>query len=217
MKRYRRGKKIFVKIYDRLFDFFGPQNWWPADSPVEVVVGAVLTQNTAWSNVEKAISNLKKEVSVSCASEIVSLKRSRLTRLIKPAGYYNLKANRLSNVLNYILDCGGLPAMSHLTTDDLRKGLLSVNGVGPETCDSILLYALGRPVFVVDAYTKRIFARHNLVSEDDTYDFVQRTFTEALDIDKNLFGEYHALIVRLAKDYCKRRPNCGECPLKGLK
>ncbi len=203
-------------IYKKLYRRFGPQHWWPAETPFEVMVGAVLTQNTSWGNVERAIVNLKKNKLLELR-RMHRLPRRRLAVLIRPAGYYNIKALRLKNFLDFLVNsCGGnLKKIAAQNTQELRAQLLSVNGIGPETADSILLYALNKPVFVVDAYTKRIFSRHGLAGEDDDYDAVQKIFTQHLRKDVKLFNEYHALLVRLGKEFClKRRPECDICPLK---
>ena len=206
------------KIYRALFQYFGPQNWWPGETAFEVIIGAVLTQNTNWSNVEKAIANLKREGLLSIdAMHRVSL--SRLASAIKPAGYFNVKASRLKNVVGFIVKNygGSLHTMNSVPVEELRRQWLLVNGVGPETADSILLYALGRPVFVVDAYTKRFMMRHNMAVHDHDYARVQKIFMDTLDADPKLFNEYHALIVRLGKDFCKTRPRCEECPLRDIR
>lgn len=210
--------KTIPKAYRRLYKFFGPQHWWPGDTPFEVIIGAILTQNTAWTNVEKAIANLKAAGALSSPAVMAGLRTPRLARLIRPAGYYNVKARRIKSFLSllrtrYNMD---LKALRRLDTARLRGELMGVNGIGPETCDSILLYAFGRPVFVVDAYTKRVFSRHGLFKESLGYHDVQRIFTDNLRRESAIFNEYHALIVRLAKDFCRKKPRCGLCPLKSL-
>jgi len=207
-------RELLLEIFNRLYKKFGEQHWWPADTKDEVVIGAVLTQNTAWNNVEKAIANLKK-AGVLSLSDIARVNEELLKELIKPAGFFNQKALYLKNVAYFIKNHGGFPHLSKKSTHELRKMLLSVKGVGKETADSILLYAFERPVFVVDAYTKRVVSRHKL-SEDLTYDNIQKLFMENLPLDVNLFNEYHALIVKLAKEYCKKKPLCKGCPLEGL-
>lgn len=204
-----------LKIYTNLFSFFGPQHWWPGDTPFEVTVGAILTQNTNWSNVEKAIGNLKRE-RVLNAKALHALPAEKLASLIRPAGYFNIKAKRLKSFLDFLMQHygGSIKKMKKKNTRALRQELLHVNGIGPETADSILLYALGKPVFVIDAYTKRVLARHGIMDYDDTYDEYQTLFHRALDQDVQLFNEYHALFVMVGKDYCKPEPKCEECPLK---
>lgn len=211
-------RDILPHIYSLLYKFYGPQDWWPGDTRLEVIVGAILTQNTSWKNVEKAISNLKKAKILSHPSLIDGLNAKKLAGLIKPAGYYNVKAKRLKNFTRFLSSSYGssLNSVASQNTDKLREEFLNVNGVGPETCDSILLYAFNRPVFVVDAYTKRVFSRHGLFSDTAGYDEVQKIFMDNLPRDKGLFNEYHALIVRLAKEICKTRPDCAACPLKGV-
>ncbi len=204
------------RIYEKLYGSFGPQSWWPADSPFEVMVGAILTQNTNWFNVEKAIRNLK-EKKLLDPFKLYRLPRAELAGLIRPAGYYNIKAKRLKAFLKFF--CGtcraDLKGLKQQDTAALRGKLLAVNGVGPETADSILLYALGKPIFVVDAYTMRIFFRHGLIKEGDQYHQVQNLFMQNLKNEVKLFNEYHALLVKLGKDYClKNKPRCEKCPLK---
>lgn len=205
---------IFLKIYRALYGKFGPQDWWPADSPFEVMVGAVLTQNTAWTNVEKAIANLKREGLLS-PGRLDRISPRRLAGLITPAGYYNIKAKRLKNLVGFLSDefNGNISLMRRQGLKELRPKLLAVNGVGPETCDSILLYALGKPIFVIDAYTKRVFSRCGLAEQDLSYDGLQRVFMGHLPGDAGLYNEYHALIVRLGKDICRKEPKCGICPI----
>ena len=203
-------------IYQKLYACFGRQHWWPAKSPFEVMVGAILTQNTNWVNVEKAIRNLK-ERRVLFPKGLYGLTEKQLAGLIRPAGYYNVKAKRLREFLTFLFReyQGSVARMFSCDTRRLRQQLLRVNGIGPETADSILLYALKKPVFVVDAYTRRIFSRHKLVSEGVGYDEVQGLFMRHLKKDTQLFNEYHALIVRLGKEFClKNKPRCEICPLK---
>lgn len=205
----------FRTVHDRLYAAFGPQHWWPADSPFEVAVGAVLTQNTAWTNVERAIANLK---AAGCldARTLHDLDPAELGELIRPAGYFNVKARRLQALCAFLLEeADGRPeALADRETSELRAALLDIKGVGAETADSILLYALHRPVFVVDAYTRRIFERLGLLGPGLPYAAIQDAFESALPRDRALFNEYHALIVALGKDYCKPRPRCGGCPLR---
>ena len=204
------------RIYKKLYSRFGEQNWWPAKTKLEVIIGAVLTQNTAWPNVEKAINNLRQK-SLLSLEKISKVKINRIANLIRPAGYFNIKAKRLKNVLDFVWQRygGNLRNMQRSDTLELRGQLLGVNGVGPETADSILLYAFNKPVFVVDAYTKRIFSRLKIVSDNSSYEDIQKIFINNLATDTGLFNEYHALIVKLGKDYCKKsKPRCGECPIR---
>jgi len=204
-------------IYSKLYKAFGPQHWWPGETPFEVAVGAILTQNTNWGNVEKAIDNLKREGKLN-ASAIHKITPERLASLIKPAGYFNVKAKRLKHFVDFLLkEYGGRMAdMKREEPDAIREKLLKVNGIGPETADSIILYALGRPVFVIDAYTKRVMSRHNIMDHDATYGSFQELFQFYLKRDVRLFNEYHALFVRVAKEHCRTKPICEGCPLEGL-
>lgn len=209
--------KFLNDAYVRLFDVFGPQNWWPGDTPFEVIVGAILTQNTNWKNVEKAVMNLKRGGLLS-PKKLHDVHLAKLAGLIRPAGYFRIKAKRLKNFLNFFCNGygGKIEALRSGNLSDLREKLLSVNGIGPETADSILLYALGKPVFVIDAYTKRILNRHYLIPEETTYDEMQSLFMDNLPHKVRLFNEYHALLVKCGKDFCRPKdPRCNECPLNG--
>ncbi|MBI4833514.1 MAG: endonuclease III domain-containing protein [Planctomycetes bacterium] len=210
--------KILKEIYQRLFKHFGPQHWWPGETPFEVMVGAILTQNTNWSNVEKAIKNLKAE-GLMTAKGLYGLDTETLAQLIRPAGYYNIKAIRLKNFIKWFVETydGDEEKLSKSSLESLREELLGIKGIGPETADSIALYAGGKPSFVVDAYTYRIFSRHSLIPEETTYDEIKAFFEDNLENDTKLFNEYHALIVRTGKEYCKKtKPLCDKCPLKGV-
>ena len=203
-------------MYRLLFDHFGPQGWWPAETPFEMMAGAVLTQNTNWENVKKALGNLEREGLLDPAG-LHAVGTDALALAIRPAGYYNVKARRLKNLVRLIVERygGDVSAMLGEGPGDLRDALLGVNGIGPETADSIALYAAGHPVFVVDAYTHRILSRHQLVDEEASYDELQATFSDALPEDVGLFREFHALIVTAGKTYCRKRPLCERCPLQG--
>lgn len=207
---------ILMAMYERMAASFGPQHWWPAEGPLEMMVGAVLTQNTSWRNVEKAIEGLKAR-SLIDAEALGRIPFEELAQTIRPAGYYNIKARRLKNLAEFIRQrsTGHLDLLFSEETGALREALLGVKGIGPETADSILLYAAGRPVFVVDAYTHRILGRHELISEEATYDEMQACFMDHLPQDAALYNEFHALIVRTAKTCCGKRPNCAACPLEG--
>lgn len=203
-----------MDIYNKLYSFYGSQYWWPGDSPLEVIIGAILTQNTNWANVEKAIKNLKdaKALSVKALHE---LSTQKLSMLIRPAGYFNIKANRLKAFIDFIMDNynGSIKKMKKEDLESLRKKLLGIHGIGPETADSILLYALSKPVFVIDVYTRRILSRHNIKDYNASYEEYQNLFHREIDENIQLFNEYHALFVRLGKDYCKPKPLCEDCPL----
>ncbi len=208
-------KNIFLEIYQQLFAAFGPQHWWPGDGPLEMLVGAVLTQNTNWQNVTKAIENLKSCQLLSFQA-LKDASHQEIAAAIRPSGYYNIKAQRLKNVLTMICEhySGDLKNLFNDTTENARANLLRVKGIGPETADSILLYGGGHAIFVVDAYTHRIFSRHQLVPEESYYEEIQDIFMNSLPTEAELFNEYHALIVRLGKDYCKKKkPLCASCPL----
>jgi len=210
--------KDLLKMYQKLYQAFGPQHWWPGETPFEIAVGAILTQNTNWGNVEKAIQNLKKQNALS-AKAIHTMSAGKLSELIRPAGYFNIKAKRLKSFIGFFMNdyYGNMRRMKNEDMHFLRRKLLSINGIGPETADSILLYALGKPVFVIDAYTKRILSRHGIMGHDRPYEEFQELFHSSLRKDAKLFNEYHALFVRVGKTFCKRRdPLCDECPLKEM-
>ena len=207
----------FEEVYNKLFTHYGPQHWWPAETPFEVMVGAVLTQNTAWSNVERAISNLKENHYLSPKS-ILSVRMNSLAECLRPSGYFNIKAKRLRNFCQWYVSMGQFDVLARWDTEKLRKGLLSVNGVGLETADDILLYAFERPVFVIDAYTRRLFSRLGMISADEGYESLRASFEENLSNqatipNKYMFNEYHALIVIHAKTVCRKKPICNSCCL----
>lgn len=206
-----------MDIYERLFRAFGPQHWWPGQTRFEIIVGAILTQNTSWTNVAKAIANLE---GAGCLDpdRLHALDAAELEPLIRPAGYFRLKAKRLRNFTRWLCDQyqGDLDALDAVETRRLREELLGISGIGPETADSILLYALQRPVFVVDTYTARVAVRHGLIEPDINYEQLQDLFEANLAPDASLFNEYHALLVRVGKDYCKPKPKCAACPLNDL-
>jgi len=213
-----RTAEILEELYVRLHDHFGPRKWWPADSPFEVMVGAILTQNTNWKNVERAIRRLK-EAGVLSLPAMSALSQEALAELIRPAGYYNIKAGRLQNLFALINGqwSGDLEYFLAQSREDLREQLLSVKGIGPETADSMILYAANLPVFVVDTYTARILLRHNIIDEALEYHEIQELFMDNLAEEVALFNEYHALIVALGKEFCKKsKPACVDCPLSGL-
>jgi endonuclease-3 related protein len=206
---------ILKEFYKTLYTSLGPQGWWPGRTRFEIIIGAILTQNTNWSNVEKAIKRLKKGRLLN-PGRMHGLSIRELSEYIRPAGYFNIKAKRIKAFLNHLFDNygGSLDWFLKRRTASLRHELLTINGIGPETADSILLYAAGRPVFVIDAYTKRVLTRHGLAGENAGYEDLQRLFMESLKHDAKIFNEYHALIVGVGKEFCKTKdPLCKVCPL----
>jgi endonuclease III related protein len=207
-----------MDAYERMLAKFGPQHWWPGDSPFEIMVGAVLVQNTSWRNVEHAINNLR-NAGVMETHSLYQVPAEELAELIRPAGYYQLKTKRLRNLLRFVIEQydGSLEAMFGTGLHSLRQQLLEINGIGPETADAILLYAGGLPTFVVDTYTHRILARHGWLDYEATYDDIKDYFESTLPEGAALYNEYHALLVRVGKDYCRRSaPNCEACPLADM-
>lgn len=211
------NSKKLMRIYDLMYDHFGPQHWWPGRTRFEIIVGAILTQNTNWTNVERAIANLDRE-GVLDPAHLHEADFETLAQWIRPAGYFNIKAKRLKNLLNWLYDefGGNVDAPARLDAVDLRESLLSVNGIGRETADSIILYAYEKPIFVVDAYTCRIGVRHGFLSPDMDYDMVQEYFESALEHDAALYNEFHALLVCVGKNFCKPKARCHGCPLESL-
>jgi endonuclease-3 related protein len=209
--------KILIAMYERLLRAVGPRHWWPGESPFEVIVGAILTQNTSWGNVEKAISNLR-EAGMLTPQGIRGADRDELAQIIRPSGFYRLKASRLKRFVDFFhheFDAD-LNRMRSQDLGSLREKLLKVDGVGPETADSIILYALGKPIFVVDAYTKRIFFRHSLITEEWRYEKVQDMVMGEMGRNAETYNEFHALLVYVGKHWCRRVPRCDGCPLDGL-
>lgn len=208
---------MIQKIYELLFQRFGRQFWWPGETKDEIIAGAILTQNTNWQNVEKAILNLKK-ASVMSLEKLYKMEQSALALRIKPAGYYNIKAKRLKAFLKWLFEKhnGSLSEIESMHTENLRQELLQINGIGRETADSILLYAFDKPVFVVDAYTYRITVRHQLIESQCGYEELRSLFEDNLDNDAKLFNEYHALLVRTGKEFCRPMARCAGCPLESL-
>lgn len=210
------ASRSFNQIYQRLLRAYGPQHWWPANTLFEVMIGAILTQNTSWMNVERAIENLKRERALT-AKAINQLSHAHLARLLTPVGYFNVKATRLQNFCRWYMEQGSISRLQRVETIALRERLLSVNGVGPETADDILLYAFERPVFVIDAYTRRLFARLELITGNESYEDLRSLFERRLSRvhDKvTVFNEFHALIVLHAKLACRRQPSCLNCCLR---
>ena len=205
------------EIYQLLFERFGPQHWWPGDTQFEIIIGAILTQNTNWTNVEKAIANLK---SADCLTpeKLYHLDISQLAELIQPAGYYNIKAKRLKSFVNWLFENyeGRLSNLESLDTSRLRAELLAIKGVGRETADSILLYAFDRPIFVVDVYTSRVAVRHGLIEPGADYEQLRELFQSNLPENIQLFNEYHALLVKVGKEFCRPKAQCPGCPLEKL-
>jgi endonuclease-3 related protein len=204
-------------IFNRLLERFGPRFWWPAETPFEVCIGAILTQNTNWTNVEKAIRALK-QAGIMTPAPLRDIAAEELAQLIRPAGYFNLKSARLKDFISwlYLNHDGSLEQMFTVEWHALRLELLRVRGIGPETADSILLYAGKRPTFVVDAYTRRLFHRLGLLAEGAGYDETRILFMDHLPSDAQLFNEYHALIVEQCKQFCRKKPLCQGCPLRTI-
>jgi endonuclease III related protein len=204
-----------LNCYSTMLDRLGPSHWWPGESPFEIAVGAILTQNTAWRNVEKALLSLRNE-NLLCPEKLFALPQDRLAELLRPAGSFRIKAERLRNFLFFLRqECRfNIELLRHKEDGRLREMLLNVKGIGPETADSILLYALGKPSFVVDAYTRRIFGRHGLIQEQSPYSELREFFMSALPGDVQLYNEYHALLVRVGKGWCRKKEGrCTGCPL----
>jgi len=206
-----------LDAYEVLNEHFGPLHWWPGDSPLEIVVGAILTQNTAWPNVEKAIAALKQHRVLSVEA-LLEIPEATLAALIRPSGYYNLKARRLKSFFSCLQEdfCGSLEALLAEEAGPLREKLLSIKGIGAETADSILLYAGGKRIFVVDAYTRRLLIRHDIIGARASYEEIQGLFMNILPADIALYNQYHALIVNTGKRYCRKAPLCPACPLYSL-
>jgi endonuclease III related protein len=208
-------RERLTQVFELLLEHYGALEWWPADTPFEVCVGAILTQNTNWLNVEKAIVNLKREGVLSLEA-LHDIDPEWLAELIRPSGFFNIKTVRLKHFVTWLSErYGTLEAMFEVDWRQLREELLAVRGIGRETCDSILLYAGEKPSFVVDAYTKRLFSRLGMVQEKDSYEEVRSLFMDHLPNDSKLFNEYHALIVQHCKQHCRKKPSCAGCPLRG--
>ena len=202
----------FYQTYQRLLDYYGSQPWWPAEHVFEIMVGAILTQNTAWTNVEKAIANLKQH-SLCEAQPLAVSEQDHLAQIIRPSGYFNQKAQRLIRFARWYLEQGGYPSLQALTPEQLRQALLAINGIGEETADDMVLYAFAMPYFVIDSYTRRIFSRLALVAGTEKYTALQARFHSELEADVELYQQYHALIVTHAKQHCMKTPECMGCPL----
>lgn len=218
MKQNQKKKnvsKILVDIYQQLYQHYGDQDWWPGETPFEIIIGAILTQSTAWKNVELAIANLNRETQLTCQA-LQKIDKQKLANLIRSSGYYNAKSKKLKAFVRFLHNRyqGSLKIMFHTPLLELRKELLAVYGIGAETADSILLYAGNKPIFVIDAYTKRIFARLGITSPQAKYQELQQLFMDHLPADAKLYNEYHALLVAFGKNQCTKRPQCMQCLLK---
>ena len=206
------------KVYNILYSTFGPQDWWPGESKIEIIIGAILTQAVSWKNVEKAISNLK-EADLLDLKSLKQIDKDKLAKLIKPSGYYNMKAKKVKSFINFIEENynSNLNTFGKGKPTEKRKELLTIYGIGPETADSILLYAYNKPVFVIDAYTKRILSRINYIQQNISYKKLQNKIENNLKPDSKLYNEFHALFVKLAKEHClKSSPLCENCPLNNI-
>ena len=208
------GEKL-LNIFQLLLERFGKRNWWPGDTALEVIIGAVLTQNTSWKNVEKAIENMKKE-KVLDIETLYRIDGETLAQIIRPSGFYNIKSKRLKNIINVLHEeySSNIAKLNELDIWEARRVLLEIDGIGKETADSIVLYALDKPIFVIDAYTKRFLRNHRLFEGRYEYDDMQAFFMENLPHETYLFNEYHALIVALCQSYCRKSPICNGCPLE---
>jgi len=210
-----RTAELLGKLYDLLLRTFGPQGWWPGETPFEVALGAILTQNTNWQNVARVIAALKAEDSLDPVI-LGEMPEAELARRFRPAGYYNLKARRVKNFLAFFAERFG-SSMENMATaawEPLRDELLHLKGIGPETADSILLYALNKPTFVVDTYTFRILSRHGLVPDPCSYEELRLVFMDHVPPEVPFYQEFHALLVRVGKDFCRPQPRCAGCPLE---
>ena len=210
-------REDLLKIYGLLNEYFGDLHWWPADSPFEVMVGAILTQNTAWTNVEKAISGLRESNLLSPAA-LLKTDEKILAEILRPSGYYHIKAKRLKSLVRFYFDeySGNIDTMCNEDLTVLREKLLKVEGVGPETADSIILYACRKPVFISDSYTQRILLRHRIIPEDADGATIRTLFMTHLPHDASLFNQFHALLVQTGKSFCRKTPKCDFCPLRFL-
>ncbi len=217
MKKSEALNSPITQIYERLYSYFGPQHWWPAETRFEVIIGAILTQSTAWSSVEKAIANIK-EAGVLDPPSLRRIPLSELARLVYPSGYYNAKARKIKAFVEHLgkHHADDLDALFSRELPALRNELLSIHGIGEETADSIILYAAYMPVFVIDAYTRRIVSRLGLAPDEDSYGAYQQMFSRALPSDPKLFNEYHALLVAHGKNVCRKVPLCDRCCLNSM-
>lgn len=205
-----------LTLYESLLTWYGRQAWWPADSAFEVMIGAILTQNTNWLNVEKALARLKQRTSLE-AEVLLNVSTADLESCLKPSGYFRMKTQRLQNYCRWYLAQGAYHGLDQLSTPELREQLLKVQGIGPETADDILLYAFNRPVFVIDAYTRRLLQRLALIQGHEKYEYCRQLFESQLPKNVELYKQYHALIVMHAKQHCKKsQPVCHTCQLEPI-
>jgi endonuclease-3 related protein len=217
MKSRTNDRKMLRFLFTHLYEHYGPQHWWPADTPFEVMVGAILTQNTNWHNVVQALDNIRHAAYMDAG--LLYAHRRSIPRLIKPSGFYRLKSKRLVTFLDYFIKKydGRIEMMKRKRTGTLRGELTAISGIGLETADSMLLYALERPVFVIDAYTRRIGSRHGFYEYDAPYDSIRRVFERAIPRRPSVYNEYHALLVRVGKEHCaKHEPLCDSCPVRDI-
>lgn len=210
-------REALLELYARMAARYGPTGWWPGETPFEIAIGAILTQNTAWTNVEKAITRLK-HTELLDPRAMLACDGAVLEEAIRPSGYFRVKAERLRAFCAHLVERydGAMAGMAERPLDELREELLALKGVGPETADDILLYACGKPIFVVDAYTRRILSRHGLCAPRASYAELQELFHDHLEANVALFKEFHGLLVWTGKDYCKKRPQCAGCPLEAI-
>jgi endonuclease-3 related protein len=214
LARYKLQERL-LNIFHDLLNAFGKRHWWPGETKLEVIIGAVLTQNTSWKNVEKAIHNLKCHKALD-VSVLYKMNIATLARIIRPSGFYNIKSKRLKNIVNVLYENynGNISKLNNINMFRMREILLNIDGIGRETADSIILYALDKPIFVIDAYTKRFLKNHRLFNGQNDYDTMQKFFMRNIPQDVYLFNEFHALIVYLCQNYCKKTPLCEGCPLE---
>lgn len=210
------NQQKLLNLYDSLLSMYGRQKWWPADSPFEVMAGAILTQNTNWSNVEKALILLKQRINLT-PKALLSLSTGDLEVCLKPSGYFRIKTQRLQHYCRWYLEKGAYNGLDQLNTAELREQLLKVQGIGPETADDIVLYAFNRPVFVIDAYTRRLLQRLDLIQGQEKYEYCRQLFETQLPKNVDLYKQYHALIVIHAKRHCRKtKPICHACQLESI-
>ena len=217
--RFGKGanRAVLLDTYQRLLAHYGPQHWWPGDSRLEVILGAILTQATAWTNVEKALTNIK-VAGLMSVQRLRKMPEEQLATLLRPSGYFNSKAKKVKAFIDHLWEYygGDLELFLSKGMDELREELLSIHGIGDETADDILLYAAAKPSFVIDSYTRRILKRMRLAPITESYQAYQETFHQNLPQEPAMYNEYHALLDRHAKETCKSEPLCGGCCLLAL-